>query len=154
MLNGVKQGTFTLQLNSCTEGLFCEGSFTYIQNPKLASKEDRVMINGAITAVQNCPTDDPNFVAACNVCYDNGAFDVGEEFVQATGQYKSLQTVDGPFGGILFCFRDNGEGSKATIPDEATLVLSGGPHNGYSVIKGQVRGNIQTTECAPIDAPP
>ena len=164
MLLGVQQGTFTLQLDvckGCNAGSDSLGNFQYIESPRIdgvtVPRETRVMIEGTIAEIAesvgfspsiipvDCPNPDNQL---CAICPLDG------EFFLVFGTYKSknphvLRNLpeEENTGSAIVCFRDNGEGINAMMPDEATLILDGGPHDGYSVIGGEVRGNIQSREC-------
>lgn len=127
-------GSFGVTADSC--GKTTKGQFEYVDHDSV------VKLHGDVVGAGQC-------VAGLTTCDCQAlvpGFGLGFADYEIDSEYRSTNPQVPGGGHVIACVSDNGEGSKATGADNASIHVVSGPFTGYNNI-GYVQGNIQQHKC-------
>lgn len=134
LIGSAGRGTVAVNADSCGDAP--KGQFQYVDD------DANVRLHGTVVGAGQC-------VAGLTTCDCQAlvpGFGLGSADYEIVADYRSADLHNAGSGQVIACVSDNGEGSKATGIDNASIHVISGPFAGYNNV-GIVRGNVQQHEC-------
>ena len=133
------RASFGFNANGCNIADF-SGQVQYNDHDSGAKFNGDVVYARQCIVAEDCPVCDPLRISL--------GFPLTTGDYEVEVAYRSTNPAQPGQGTARFCFTDGGEGSKATVSDNAIVSVESGPYTGY-LNYGTIRGNVQQHGCPP-----